>query len=204
MLAVGVLSIVMLVLGTLSTAIAGFPFADASASQQITEETPFGREPVQATADQFGTMYEAIIGELMTHMDDLENPDYARAEARRVEITAYASVLAGQFDDLSERLQAKGDEITAAPATPTSLAATGADGMVSLDWDDAVSDISIYNVYRASTAGGPYGLVAGTTISRFIDSGLMNSTTYYYVVTAAGPFGNESDHSNEAAATPLP
>ena len=204
MLAVGVLSIVMLVLGALSTAIAGFPFADATTSQQINEDTPFSRDAVTATSGQFATMYGSVIGELMTFMDDLENPDYARAEARRLEITAYAGVLAGQFDNLSAQLQTKADEITAAPAAPANLVATGSDGLVSLGWDDATGDVLLYNVYRSTTAGGPYGLVAGTTIPRFVDAELVNGTTYFYVVTVADPVGNESGYSNEASATPLP
>ena len=192
----------MLVLGALSSAMGGFPLADTTPAQPIDKNTPFGREAVQQTADQFGNMYTALVNELMTFMDD---PDYARAEARSAEITAFASVLAGDFDNLATELETELANVTAVPAPPANLLATAGDGLVSLAWDEVTTtDVLLYNVYRATTTGGPYGLVAGITTPQYADLGLTNGTTYFYVVTVANTAGNESAYSNEASTTPQP
>jgi len=94
------------------------------------------------------------------------------------------------------------------PAAPTGLAATPGDSQVSLDWNDnAEPDVVGYNVYRSETSGGPYSQVNGTLLatSDYLDLGVINGTTYYYVVTAvdsATPIPNESGNSSEASATP--
>lgn len=91
------------------------------------------------------------------------------------------------------------------PATPTNLTAIAGDTEISLDWDDnSESDFSYYKVYRDTTSGGPYSLIATSLmVSGYTDTGLTNGTTYYYVVTATDIDGNESGNSNEASATPL-
>jgi hypothetical protein len=63
---------------------------------------------------------------------------------------------------------------------------------------------SSYNVYRSLASGGPYALIANTTstYSTYLDSGLTNGTTYYYVVREAAADGSELCQSNEASATP--
>jgi len=63
-------------------------------------------------------------------------------------------------------------------------------------------------VKRAAGSGGPYTTVACTTATptTYTDTGLINGTTYYYVVSAAysaGPnVGGESPDSGEKSATP--
>lgn len=95
------------------------------------------------------------------------------------------------------------------PAPPTGLAASAGNGQVSLDWDDNTEpDIAGYNVYRSEFSGGPYSQVNGTLLatSDYLDLGVINGTTYYYVVTvvdSATPTPNESDISSEVSATPL-
>ncbi|UCC84493.1 MAG: fibronectin type III domain-containing protein, partial [Gemmatimonadota bacterium] len=90
------------------------------------------------------------------------------------------------------------------PAAPTGLTATAGPGSVSLDWaDNTEPDLANYSVYRSTTSGGGYSLVAeGLTGSQHTDTGLSGGTTYYYVVTAKDTSGNESGDSNEASATP--
>ncbi|MEZ4655437.1 MAG: endonuclease [Candidatus Eisenbacteria bacterium] len=94
---------------------------------------------------------------------------------------------------------------TTPPGSPTGLVATAGDGSVDLDWaDNGESDLAGYNVFRATTAGGPYSQVNGLTVSAsaYHDGGLSNGTTYFYVVTAVDLSGNESGNSGEASATP--
>lgn len=84
---------------------------------------------------------------------------------------------------------------------PTNLTATAGDAKVTLNWN-AVTDATGYNVKRSTTAGGPYTTIASNVSGiSYVNSGLTNGTTYYYVVTAITANG-ESGPSNEASATP--
>ena len=92
------------------------------------------------------------------------------------------------------------------PVAPTGLAATAGDGSVMLDWDDNTEpDLAGYNVYRSTSAGGPYSKLNGpfVTSSLYTDSQVTNGTTYYYVVVAVDNSSNLSADSNEASATPM-
>ncbi|MCS7460853.1 S-layer homology domain-containing protein [Paenibacillus doosanensis] len=84
---------------------------------------------------------------------------------------------------------------------PEGLTLTASSGQVSLKWSE-VAGAASYNVKRSTTQGGAYATivenVAGTS---YTDTGLMNGTTYYYVVTAVND-GGESANSAEAEATP--
>jgi len=91
------------------------------------------------------------------------------------------------------------------PAAPAGLTASRGDGQVSLDWNDnGESDLAGYNVYRSTTPGAGYVKVNGTLLagSNYLDSGLTNGTTYYYVVTAVDTGSNQSGYSSEVSATP--
>ncbi|MHC4113618.1 MAG: cellulase family glycosylhydrolase, partial [Planctomycetota bacterium] len=49
---------------------------------------------------------------------------------------------------------------TTPPAAPTGLAATAGDATVSLDWNDNTEpDFDVYDVYRSTSAGGPYSVI---------------------------------------------
>jgi hypothetical protein len=116
------------------------------------------------------------------------------------------------------------NEVSATPsmfalAAPTNLTASAGDQSVTLNWTDTANannaDLAGYNVYRSTTAGGPYTKITGTPVPKdttsttntttYTDNGLTNGTKYYYVVRAvdtASPTPNESAASNEAFATP--
>ncbi|HEY6388810.1 MAG TPA: glycoside hydrolase family 44 protein [Candidatus Acidoferrum sp.] len=87
------------------------------------------------------------------------------------------------------------------PAAPTGLQATAGNAQVSLTWTAGVGATS-YHVKRSTTSGGPYTQVAAPTTTNDADTGLTNSTTYYYVVSALNAAG-ESANSSQASATPL-
>ncbi len=93
---------------------------------------------------------------------------------------------------------------TTPPAAPTGLAATAGDGSVSLDWaNNPEPDLASYTVYRSTTSGSGYAVIAsGLTSSAYTDDSVTNGTTYYYVVTAVDTSTNESAYSNEASAAP--
>jgi subtilisin family serine protease len=91
---------------------------------------------------------------------------------------------------------------TAPPATPDGLTAVGGDAHVTLRWP-AVSGALRYNVKRSLTSGGPYTILApGVAGVMFTDTGLVNGTPYYYVISAENSLG-ESGDSNEATAVPM-
>jgi hypothetical protein len=92
------------------------------------------------------------------------------------------------------------------PAAPTGLTATAGNAVVNLDWNDNTEpDLAGYNVYRATTSGGPYSQINGSLVagSAYSDTTVTNGTTYYYVVRAVDQSSNESGNSNEASATPV-
>ncbi|QTN32025.1 hypothetical protein HZ994_06675 [Akkermansiaceae bacterium] len=85
--------------------------------------------------------------------------------------------------------------------TPAGLVATEEPGAVALDWDDQLADS--YTVYRSLTEFGGYSAIAGPlTSSDFLDSSLINGTTYYYYVTATSG-ADVSDPSATVSATPF-
>ncbi len=80
------------------------------------------------------------------------------------------------------------------------MSATAGDAQVSLSWT-AVASATSYNVKRATTSGGPYATVATVSATTYTDTGLVNGTTYYYVVSAVNA-GGESANSSPVNATP--
>jgi hypothetical protein len=66
-----------------------------------------------------------------------------------------------------------------------------------------VSGAASYTIKRATVSGGPYTNVAtNLNVTNYIDTGLLNGTTYYYIITAAN-FAGESQNSVEASVTPV-
>ena len=93
----------------------------------------------------------------------------------------------------------------APPEVPGGLAAWPGDGAVVLDWgDNGDSDLAGYNVYRSTSSGVGYTKLNPSLLSssEYTDNDVVNGTTYYYAVTAVDMSANESDLSEEAAATP--
>ena len=93
------------------------------------------------------------------------------------------------------------EAVVGPPDPPADLTARAKDGKIQLVWTHTGADS--YNVYRSEIQGGPHTLIANTTstYSTYLDQGLTNGTTYYYVVTSIVG-GVESVDSNEASDTP--
>ena len=87
-------------------------------------------------------------------------------------------------------------------AAPTGLVAIGSDGQVSLSWNSG-SGATAYHLKRAGAAGGPYTQIAAPATTQYTDTGRINGTSYFYVVSAVSSAG-ESPNSMEATATPAP
>jgi len=91
------------------------------------------------------------------------------------------------------------------PASPTGVAAVGGNGKAAVSWD-VVPGASTYNLWRSTTSGGPYTLIAGNLGGvnlGYLDSNVVNLVTYYYVVTANAAQGSgTSGYSAEVGCTP--
>ncbi|MDP1900205.1 MAG: LamG-like jellyroll fold domain-containing protein, partial [Rubrivivax sp.] len=84
---------------------------------------------------------------------------------------------------------------------PNGLSATAGNGSVALSWS-AVASATSYRVYRSSTSGGPYTLVASPSGTSHSDTGLANGSAYYYVVRSHDGSA-ESANSQQVSATPV-
>jgi alpha-galactosidase len=88
------------------------------------------------------------------------------------------------------------------PLPPSTLAATGGDHQVELVWD-AATGASSYDIFRASSSGGPYvSIASGITGTSYVDTDLANGLTYFYVISSVTDQG-QSGNSTEVSATPV-
>jgi len=87
----------------------------------------------------------------------------------------------------------------APPVAPTGVSATGGNTQISLAWG-AVTGATSYRVYRGTVAGGQDAtpLAANLTAPAFVNTGLVNGTSYFYRVTAVNGSG-ESPRSVEVS-----
>jgi glucuronoarabinoxylan endo-1,4-beta-xylanase len=85
---------------------------------------------------------------------------------------------------------------TTMPAAPAGLTAVAVSAtQIGLTWN-AVTTATGYRVKRSTTSGGPYTPVAtGVAPTSYTDTGLLNGTTYYYVVSALNLAGESTNSS---------
>jgi fibronectin type 3 domain-containing protein len=112
-------------------------------------------------------------------------------------VSAYNS--AGQSGN-SPEVSATPAATVVIPPVPSGLQATAGDTQISLAWS-ASSGASSYNVKRSTTSGGPYTTVGSPINTSFTNTGLVDGTKYFYVVSAVNSAG-ESANSAEVNATP--
>jgi len=97
-------------------------------------------------------------------------------------------------------------EATATPAAllaaPTGLTATAGNAQITLGWT-AVGGATGYDVLRSTTSGTGYSVVGSSTAPSYVNAGLTNGTTYYYVVVAKNATSS-SAHSAQVSARPMP
>jgi autotransporter-associated beta strand protein len=90
--------------------------------------------------------------------------------------------------------------VTIGPAAP-GLTAVPGNAEVILNWN-ASPGATNYVLQRSTTSGGSYSTIISTTNISYVNTGLVNGATYYYVVYAVGPYG-QSPLSAQASATPF-
>jgi hypothetical protein len=88
------------------------------------------------------------------------------------------------------------------PATPTGLTASAGSGQITLAWN-ASAGATGYAVLRSPTSGGPYTTIGAPAAPAWVDGGLADGSTWFYVVQATNGAG-ASGNSAEVSATTAP
>jgi fibronectin type 3 domain-containing protein len=132
----------------------------------------------------------------------------ARKQTRQFAITNttayeyYRLNITASNGDTSLQLSELAFTYSDAAFAPTGLTATSGNGQVALTWG-AVSGATGYQVRRATVSSGPYTDVAVAPSASYLDTGLTNGTTYYYVIATITSAGS-SANSSQIRATPQP
>jgi autotransporter-associated beta strand protein len=91
--------------------------------------------------------------------------------------------------------------VTSLPLAPTSLSAIPDDSQITLSWQP-VPNAAAYILMRGTSSGGEnVVVVSGYGGTNYTDTGLVNGTTYFYVVAGTNSVG-QGPNSPEASATP--
>jgi autotransporter-associated beta strand protein len=112
--------------------------------------------------------------------------------------TYYYRVAAASLGGISTNSPVIG--ITTTPPPPAPITAIPGNTQVFVDWGDSLGATN-YVLMRSTANGGPYTTILSTTNTSYIDTGLINGTTYYYVAYATGTNGT-SPLSAQTAGTP--
>ena len=118
-------------------------------------------------------------------------------------LTLMTAASCGSSDNSSSSAVGTAAVVVSPPVAPTGLSASPEDGYNQLSWSAATGATS-YNIYWATSSG-----VNPATANKFSvrsvsapHGGIVNSHTYYYVVSAQNA-GGESSVSSEISATPV-
>ena len=93
-----------------------------------------------------------------------------------------------------------------APGTPSLAVVAAGNASVNLSWNapssNGGSPITGYKVYRGTSRGGETLLTTLGALTSYLDTSVLNGTTYYYQVSAVNSVG-EGSRSSEWPATPV-
>lgn len=91
---------------------------------------------------------------------------------------------------------------TPTPTPTASPTPTPAGHSVTLAWNGSSgSGVVSYNVYRSTSASGPFARVGNATGTSFTDTSVQAGLTYFYTVTAVSSANVESTESTLVSAT---
>jgi hypothetical protein len=87
----------------------------------------------------------------------------------------------------------------APPASPAAPTATAGNAQVSLSWSTAAGATG-YQVNRSTgSSSGPYSVMASVAGTSYLNTGLVNGTTYFYTITATNAFGSSAPSAYRGA-----
>ncbi|MDH3976294.1 MAG: Ig-like domain-containing protein [Deltaproteobacteria bacterium] len=111
---------------------------------------------------------------------------------------------AGNESDFSNEASVEINSPPPAPPVIISVSAVEEGSALIISWEPVDLIDGGYNVYRRLESGVQYVKLNSTLLAElsYLDSGLVNGTGYYYVVSAEDSIGNESSYSNEVRGTP--
>ena len=175
---------------------------------------PFARQPIVELADRFGNIRT---DDNVTEVTAMKHDDGDWQLTGTKTVTAREGV--AEFTDLGARssvgvtgaqlvFQADGIHVASQavdlpwpePDAPHIYAVEAGDGRVKIKWHEVPGTVT-YAVYQrtaSETYGDATALVSGT---EYEAGGLVNGTTYYFIVKAMNPSGT-SPASNEVSAVP--
>ena len=87
------------------------------------------------------------------------------------------------------------------PSVPSNVQATAGISRVTVSWTASTGSPESYQVKRGTAAAGPFASIGTPTASPYVDSGVTNGTTYYYVVAGRNAGGNCSSANSAVAST---
>lgn len=154
-----------------------------------------------ADATGYNVKRSAKPGEAYATVASVNSPVHSYTDTTLTNGTAYYYVVTAA-NSVGESKNSKEVSTTpqeSLPNPPAKLVAEAGGTLVNLSWD-AVVGATGYNVKKSLKAEGPYATIASPTSPSYVDTGLKDGTTYYYVVTTVNAAG-ESANSNEALAT---
>lgn len=106
------------------------------------------------------------------------------------------------------REMAKGEDKLEIPA-PVNVHKRSGNKSIYLSWEDAPGTKAVeYEIYRSTSANGPFTKIAEVKVQEYLDQNLERNTTYYYKIRAVNNRGLRSGFSQtisgETALTPNP
>jgi O-glycosyl hydrolase/fibronectin type 3 domain-containing protein len=137
-----------------------------------------------------------------TASDSFTNNGLSAATAYYYKVTAVDS--AGESGYSSSATASTSTPPARPPAAPAGVGAVAQSSTSILVTWNAVSNATLYNVYRSTTSGGTYSEVGTTASDSFTNNGLTAGTAYYYKVTATDSAGESAFSSAATATTPAP
>ncbi|HYO08053.1 MAG TPA: Ig-like domain-containing protein [Tepidisphaeraceae bacterium] len=153
-------------------------------------------------ATSAGGAYTKLNSALLTSSDFLDVTAPVGAKAYYV-VTAVDN--AGNESARSAEVSATRTNDSGAPANPAGLAAVASVSGIALNWNNnGEADLKGYNVYRSTTAGGPWTKLNAAPFvnSDYVDGSAPAGVASFYKVTAVDTSSNESSGSFVNATRP--
>ena len=164
----------------------------------------FGNVTVGSTASRSGTLTAGGASVSITAASSSSSEFSVSGISLPVTIPAgqsvpYSVVFTPQSSGIASGTLSFASNASAATESLTGSGVSVVQHSVSLNWSPSASQVTGYNVYRATAASGPYAKLNSSPDpnTAFTDGTVASAHTYYYVTTAVNSIGVESGYSNQ-------